>query len=96
MMIGCALRIPRVTLVPIRYVRGVKQGLAAAIFTTSPKRIEAFLQRVRAGIIKINCSTANAAVDLPFGGWKTSGIGPAEHGPSNREFFTRMQAIYFA
>jgi acyl-CoA reductase-like NAD-dependent aldehyde dehydrogenase len=75
---------------------GVKQGLAAAIFTTSPKRIEDFLRRVRAGILKINCSTANAAVDLPFGGWKASGIGPAEHGPANREFFTRTQAIYFA
>jgi alpha-ketoglutaric semialdehyde dehydrogenase len=72
------------------------QGLAAAVFTTSLKRIEDFLQRVRAGILKINCSTANAAVDLPFGGWKASGIGPAEHGPANREFFTRMQAIYFA
>ncbi len=75
---------------------GVKQGLAAAIFTASPKRIEDFLRRVRAGILKINSSTANAAVDLPFGGWKASGIGPAEHGPANREFFTRMQSIYLA
>jgi acyl-CoA reductase-like NAD-dependent aldehyde dehydrogenase/nicotinamidase-related amidase len=74
----------------------VKQGLAAAIFSTSPDRIEDFLQRVRAGILKINCSTADAAVDLPFGGWKASGIGPAEHGPANREFFTRMQSIYLA
>ena len=80
----------------IALCNGVKQGLAAAIFTTSPKRIEDFLRRVRAGILKINCSTANAAVDLPFGGWKASGIGPAEHGPANREFFTRMQSIYLA
>ena len=80
----------------ISLCNGVKQGLAAAIFTTSPKRIEDFLRRVRAGILKINCSTANAAVDLPFGGWKASGIGPAEHGPANREFFTRMQSIYLA
>jgi nicotinamidase-related amidase len=36
------------------------------------------------------------SVDLPFGGWKASGIGPAEHGPANREFFTRIQAPYFA
>ena len=50
----------------------------------------------RAGILKVNCSTSAAAVDLPFGGWKASGIGPPEHGPANREFFTRMQAIYFA
>jgi acyl-CoA reductase-like NAD-dependent aldehyde dehydrogenase/nicotinamidase-related amidase len=80
----------------ISLCNGVKQGLAAAIFTTSPDRIEDFLRRVRAGILKINCSTANAAVDLPFGGWKASGIGPAEHGPANREFFTRMQSIYLA
>lgn len=80
----------------ISLCNGVKQGLAAAIFTTSPKRIDDFLRRVRAGILKINASTANAAVDLPFGGWKASGIGPAEHGPANREFFTRMQSIYLA
>jgi alpha-ketoglutaric semialdehyde dehydrogenase len=80
----------------ISLCNGVKQGLAAAVFTTSPERIEDFLQRARAGILKVNCSTAGADVDLPFGGWKASGIGPPEHGPANREFFTRMQAIYFA
>jgi alpha-ketoglutaric semialdehyde dehydrogenase len=80
----------------ISLCNGVKQGLAAAVFTTSQGRIADFLRRARAGILKVNCSTADAAVDLPFGGWKASGIGPAEHGPANRDFFTRMQAIYFA
>jgi len=80
----------------ISLCNGVKQGLAAAVFTISPKQIEDFLRRARAGILKINSSTANAAVDLPFGGWKASGIGPAEHGPANREFFTRMQSVYLA
>jgi acyl-CoA reductase-like NAD-dependent aldehyde dehydrogenase/nicotinamidase-related amidase len=75
---------------------GVKQGLAAGVFTTAQERIEDFLRRVGAGILKVNCSTADAAVDLPFGGWKASGIGPPEHGPANREFFTRMQSIYLA
>jgi acyl-CoA reductase-like NAD-dependent aldehyde dehydrogenase len=74
----------------------VEQGLAAAVFSGSAKLIEDFLRRAKAGILKINCSTADAAVDLPFGGWKASGIGPPEHGPANREFFTRMQAIYFS
>ena len=73
----------------------VEQGLAAALFSGSTRLIEDFLRRAKAGILKINCSTADAAVDLPFGGWKASGIGPPEHGPANREFFTRMQAIYF-
>jgi len=78
----------------IALCNGVKQGLAAALFSTSPQLIEDFLRRTRAGILKINCSTADAAVDLPFGGWKASGVGPPEHGPGNREFYTRMQAIY--
>jgi acyl-CoA reductase-like NAD-dependent aldehyde dehydrogenase len=36
------------------------------------------------------------SADLPFGGCKASGVGPAEDGRANREFFTQMQAIYFA
>jgi acyl-CoA reductase-like NAD-dependent aldehyde dehydrogenase/nicotinamidase-related amidase len=74
---------------------GVRQGLAAALFSTSQERIAAFLREAKAGVLKINQSTADAAVHLPFGGWKSSGIGPPEHGPANIEFFTRMQAIYY-
>ena len=74
---------------------GVKQGLVAALFSTSPVLIDDFLRRAQAGILKINSSTADAAVDLPFGGWKASGIGPPEHYPANHEFFTRWQATYF-
>jgi acyl-CoA reductase-like NAD-dependent aldehyde dehydrogenase len=73
----------------------VKQGLVAALFSTSPALIDDFLRRAQAGILKINSSTADAAVDLPFGGWKASGIGPPEHYPANHEFFTRWQATYF-
>ena len=32
--------------------------------------------------------------EAPFGGWKSSGVGPPEHGPGNVEFYTRLQAIY--
>jgi acyl-CoA reductase-like NAD-dependent aldehyde dehydrogenase len=81
--------------VAISLCNGVEQGLAAALFSSSKALIQDFLRRAKAGILKINTSTADAAVDLPFGGWKASGIGPPEHGPANREFFTRMQAIYF-
>jgi alpha-ketoglutaric semialdehyde dehydrogenase len=79
----------------ISLCNGVKQGLVAALFSNSPDLIDDFLHRAEAGILKINSSTADAAVDLPFGGWKASGIGPPEHYPANHEFFTRWQAIYF-
>ena len=47
-----------------------------------------------AGVLKLNQSTADAEVDVPFGGWKWSGLGPPEHGDSDLEFFTRSQTVY--
>ena len=73
---------------------GVRQGLAAALFSRSEEKRRDFLARARAGLLKIGESTADAAADLPFGGWKASGSGPPEHGPGNRDFYTRLQAIY--
>jgi len=72
----------------------VRQGLVMAAFTASPERRRAFLAGARAGILKLDASTAGADVDAPFGGWKASGVGPPEHGASNRDFYTRPQAIY--
>jgi hypothetical protein len=73
---------------------GVRQGLAAALFSRSPAHQARFLDQARAGILKLNLATADADAEAPFGGWKASGIGPPEHGRSNREFYTRAQAVY--
>jgi acyl-CoA reductase-like NAD-dependent aldehyde dehydrogenase len=78
----------------IRLLNGVRQGLIAAIFTSSPMLQQQFLHEARAGVLKINRSTVDADAISPLGGWKASGIGPAEHGPSDREFFCRVQSIY--
>jgi acyl-CoA reductase-like NAD-dependent aldehyde dehydrogenase len=74
---------------------GVRQGLVASIFTESENTVADFLERAQAGILKVNQSTASAAVDAPFGGWKHSGLGPPEHGEFDRDFYTRPQTIYF-
>ncbi len=73
---------------------GVRQGLAASLFTISPEKQERFLVEARAGILKINRATADAEVGVPFGGWKASGIGPPEHGSFDRDFYLRPQTIY--
>jgi acyl-CoA reductase-like NAD-dependent aldehyde dehydrogenase/nicotinamidase-related amidase len=73
---------------------GVRQGLVAALFSRSLALQNQFLQEARAGILKLNRATADADVRTPFGGWKASGIGPPEHGPADREFYTRTQAVY--
>jgi acyl-CoA reductase-like NAD-dependent aldehyde dehydrogenase/nicotinamidase-related amidase len=73
---------------------GVRQGLVAALFGGSPGERERFLAEARAGVLKLDASTADADPFAPFSGWKASGIGPPEHGPEAREFFTRSQAVY--
>jgi acyl-CoA reductase-like NAD-dependent aldehyde dehydrogenase/nicotinamidase-related amidase len=78
----------------IEACNGVRQGLAAAVFTRSQDVALRFLDEARAGILKLNRSTADAAVDVPFGGWKASGIGPPEHGEFDLDFFTRPQTVY--
>lgn len=78
----------------LRLAAGVRQGLAAALFTASRTRQAQFLAEMPVGILKLDQSTADADAEAPFGGWRASGIGPPEHGDSNREFYTRTQALY--
>ncbi len=78
----------------LELLNGVRHGLVAALFTADPGRRELFEREARAGVLKIGRATADAGVEAPFGGWKASGVGPPEHGEGNREFHTRLQAIY--
>ena len=78
----------------VHLANGVRQGLVAAAFTHDPGRRGHFLRAIRAGIVKLDQSTAGADAVAPFGGWKASGVGPPEHGESDRLFFTRPQAVY--
>lgn len=78
----------------MRLCNGVRQGLVAALFSESPLLQEQFLREACAGVLKFNRATADADAGSPLGGWKASGVGPAEHGPSDREFYCRVQTIY--
>ncbi|MBN2573588.1 MAG: aldehyde dehydrogenase family protein, partial [Deltaproteobacteria bacterium] len=73
---------------------GVRQGLVSALHSRSSKLRERFLEGAQAGILKLGSGTADADAEAPFGGWKASGVGPAEHGRWDRAFFTRPQAVY--
>jgi len=78
----------------ISLCNGVRHGLAAALFSRSRETQQRFLREARAGILKLNCSTADAEIDVPFGGWKASGTGQPEHGDFDFEFYTRPQTVY--
>lgn len=80
----------------LRLCNGVEQGLVASLFSESTERQAEFLERADAGVLKINEATADVAADLPFGGWKHSGVGPPEHAEGDWEFYTRLQSVYAA
>jgi acyl-CoA reductase-like NAD-dependent aldehyde dehydrogenase/nicotinamidase-related amidase len=73
---------------------GVRQGLAAALFSGAGPWRDRFLERAEAGILKGGDSTADADAEAPFGGWKASGVGPPERGSGDLEFYTRAQALH--
>jgi acyl-CoA reductase-like NAD-dependent aldehyde dehydrogenase len=80
----------------IRLLNGVRQGLVAALFSSSVEIRNRFLDEAEAGILKLNRATADAEIDVPFCAWKASGTGLPEHGIFNREFYTRPQTVYEA
>ena len=55
--------------------------------------MDEFTRRVEAGMIHVNHGTASQA-HVPFGGVKESGQGAYSIGPTAREFFTNVKAIY--
>lgn len=78
----------------MRLCNGVTQGLVASIFGRDEVLLRRFAAGAEAGILRLNPAAFPVFADAPFGGWKSSGIGPPEHGRWDREFFARPQAIY--
>jgi aldehyde dehydrogenase (NAD+) len=77
----------------IAVVNGTRYGLAASLFTSRLGYVQEFIRRVKAGMIHINHGTASQA-HVPFGGVKDSGQGAYSIGPSAREFYTNVKAVY--
>ena len=73
---------------------GTTMGLLGALFSEDEKARDRFLAEAQAGLLSINRARPSFAADGPFFGWKASGHGIPEHGRWNRDFYSRVQAIY--
>lgn len=60
-------------------------GLYASVFTSDIDRALRMVKRLDAGTVGVNCTSPTTAVDMPFGGYKQSGLGREglEHSLSN-------------
>lgn len=77
----------------IRVANDVRYGLAAAVFTDDFDEAMNVANRLEAGLVKVNGSTAGVDYHAPFGGSKQSGIGPKEQGLAARDFFTESRTL---
>jgi acyl-CoA reductase-like NAD-dependent aldehyde dehydrogenase len=68
-------------------------GLAASVFTKDTAKGEAIARQVEAGVCCVNDAQINyAALELPMGGWKASGLG-SRHGPGGIRKYCAQQSI---
>jgi aldehyde dehydrogenase (NAD+) len=74
----------------------VEYGLAASVYTRDVQKIFQFVDRVDVGIAHVNQPTLGGEVHLPFGGVKSSGIGPHEQGRHATDFFTKEKTVYIS
>jgi acyl-CoA reductase-like NAD-dependent aldehyde dehydrogenase len=77
----------------IRLANDSPYGLSASVFTRDVARGEAVARRIRAGSVDVNDALLNyAALELPMGGWKASGLG-SRHGAAGIRKYAQQQSI---
>jgi acyl-CoA reductase-like NAD-dependent aldehyde dehydrogenase/choline dehydrogenase-like flavoprotein len=68
-------------------------GLQASVWTRDHERGEEVARRIEAGSVCVNDAQVNyAALELPMGGWKESGLG-SRHGRDGIRKYTRRQSL---
>ena len=77
----------------LRLANDTPYGLGASVFTRDTERGEAIARRIEAGAATVNDAMINyAALELPMGGAKASGLG-SRHGAGGIRKFCSQQAI---
>jgi aldehyde dehydrogenase (NAD+) len=73
----------------------VQYGLAASIYTRDANTAMQFVERSEVGMVHVNNPTVGGEAQLPFGGWKSTGIGEREMASEGAEFFTQLKTVFF-
>ncbi len=70
-------------------------GLSAGICTNDMAAAHHFIDRVEAGVVKVNQPTTGLELNMPFGGVKSSSTGTfREQGRTAVDFYTRIKSVY--
>lgn len=77
----------------IEIANGVEFGLSASLFTSDIKSTLTYIDRIEAGMVRVNGDTTGVDPHAPFGGVKGSSSGSREQGPAAKEFYTELKTV---
>jgi aldehyde dehydrogenase (NAD+) len=78
----------------IEIANGVKFGLSASLCTKNLSRAMEYVDRIEAGVIKVNQVSSGIECHVPFGGTKASSTGFREQGSVAVDFFSEPRTVY--
>jgi acyl-CoA reductase-like NAD-dependent aldehyde dehydrogenase len=70
-------------------------GLSSSIYTRDANAAMSFIERSEVGMVHVNNPTVGGEAQVPFGGWKSTGIGEREMSEEGAEFFTQLKTVFF-
>ncbi len=77
----------------IRLANDSTYGLQASVWTSDVERGEQLARRIEAGVVCVNDAQVNyTALNLPMGGWKSSGLG-TRHGANGIRKYCKVQSL---
>jgi acyl-CoA reductase-like NAD-dependent aldehyde dehydrogenase len=77
----------------VRLANDSNYGLQASVWTSDVEHGETLARRIQAGVVCVNDAQINyTALNLPMGGWKTSGLG-TRHGSGGIRKYTKIQSL---
>jgi aldehyde dehydrogenase (NAD+) len=70
-----------------------RYGLSASLFTRDLSSALTYVNRIEAGLVRVNGDTTGVDPHAPFGGVKGSSSGSREQGSAAREFYTEIKTV---
>jgi acyl-CoA reductase-like NAD-dependent aldehyde dehydrogenase len=77
----------------IRIANSTPYGLSASLFTRDLRSALRYVDRIEAGMVRVNGDTTGVDPHAPFGGMKASSSGTREQGSAARDFYTEIKTV---